>query len=413
MLTQLHAKLKNAIAECLLQFKSRQFNIVMFNTISNVNHTDWHKATNGNLFWSVAYHSALEQGCSKNVSFRYFLIYDNGVPVAAYYFQLIDLKNQTLKNILNPAYFENIYQKLNGLSTTYVFGESDKNKSVLSICGNLFVSGNYGISTTDADVIKSSKKTLAAITKLIEESLPPDSNLFATALKDFELDQNDWFNAFNQSGFADFEIDPDMVLKLNSNWKRYADYLQAFSAKYRLRANNAESKSEQLVVRNFNVDEIKSQASPIEFLFNEVLQNSPVRIAGNTAKYFEKLKKELQEHFIFKAFIHDNKLVAFSTAIVNDNCMHAHHIGFDYSLNKNFALYQNILYHYVKDGIELKKSYINFGRDAMEIKSTVGATPLPLKLYVKFSSSLTHLLFESFLKLAKTKEWTQRRPFKV
>lgn len=385
----------------------------MFCSINEVDIADWERVTTDDVMWSAAYHRALEQGCSSNVSFRYILIYDDKEPVAACYFQLVDLKNQTFKNIFNQNYFENIFQKLNGLGNDYVFGNSDQNKSVVCICGNLFVSGNYGISTVDADIIKSTKKTFTALTKLIEDSLVPETKLFATVLKDFDQQETARFSQFEDAGFVDFEIDPDMILHLKPEWKSYADYLEAFSSKYRVRANNAETKAETLVIRNFNVAEIIQHTNEIEQLFHEVLQNAPVRIACNTAAYFENLKIQLQERFVFKAFILDGKLVAFSTAVITNGCIHAHHIGLNYKLNKEYALYQNILYHYVRHGIALNKSHINFGRDAMEIKSTIGAVPLHLKLFVKFSGSITQLLSESFLKLSKPKPWIQRRPFKV
>ncbi|MEO8151195.1 MAG: hypothetical protein ABI723_26425 [Bacteroidia bacterium] len=412
MLSKLTEKIKNALCICPINLKQRKFNLLLFDDIEKVPNRDWKQVVNDDVFWSASYHKALQKGCSANVGFRYVLIYENEQPVAACYLQLIDLKNLSLKAVLNPEYFERIYSKMNGMGNDYAFGKNGNASEYLVICGNLFVSGNYGISSNDDELLGAMKKTFPKIMELIAKGLENDATIFATVLKDFDNKQEQLFDVFQKSGFIPFEIDPDMIIPIDKQWKHFDDYLEAFSSKYRVRANSVIAKGESLTVKNFTADEIKKHAGEISVLFNAVLKNAPVRIACNTSEYFYHLKTNLADRFSFTSFLSGGKLVAFSTAIINSHCTHAHHIGLDYSANKTFALYQNILYHYVSDAIANKSAYVNLGRDALEIKSTVGAVPEHLKLFVRFSNSFTHLILESFSKLTHPREWTQRRPFR-
>lgn len=408
----IHQKIKNAKAGCLLKFKSEQFSVQLFDSITKVNKDDWQRLVADDVFWGIPYHKTLESGCNSSVSFRYALIYKDKLPIGLFYFQLIDLKNKTVSDLLNPEYFPDLFAKMNGRSDDFVFGSKDKGECYLCICGNLFVSGNFGVKINDDELRLTFKQTFSAAMNLVEDSLADGSSIFATALKDYEI-IDDLINAFGQMSFVDFEIDPDMVLKIDSNWKTYDDYLATFSSKYRVRANSAATKASALVIEEWDARKINIHLEQIENLFEAVLEKAPVRLANNTVTYFENLKKQLGVNFIFKAFLLNDKLVAFSTAIVCNEGIHAHHIGFDYEVNKKYALYQNLLYHFVQDAIVLKKQFVNFGRDAMEIKSTLGAAPVRLKLFVRFANSITQLILDSFLKLAKPKGWVQRKPFKI
>ena len=412
MFKTIHQKIKNAISCCLLKSANQQISLQLFDSISRVNKTDWHQIAGTDVFWSIPYHEALENGCTTSVLFRYVIIYKNDLPVSLFYFQLIDLKGKSVSDLLNQEYFPELFAKMNGRSNDFVFGNKDKGESYLCICGNLFVSGDFGIKIIDDEVLAALKPTFAAAMDLVEDSLADGATIFATALKDYKMDHT-LIKAFEQMSFVDFEIDPDMVLQIDSKWNTYDDYLATFSSKYRVRANSASAKIDGLITEDWDAKKINKHQEQIDKLFQAVLEKAPVRLAGNTSAYFGNLKNQLAQNFIFKAFLLNDKLVAFSTAIIYNEGMHAHHIGFNYDLNKKYALYQNLLYHFIQDAILLKKQFINFGRDAMEIKSTVGAEPMRLKLFVRFSNSITQLILDSFLKLAKPKLWTQRKPFRL
>lgn len=66
-------------------------------------------------------------------------------------------------------------------------------------------------------------------------------------------------------------------------------------------------------------------------------------------------------------------MAAISTALINGRNYCAHLVGIEYSKNKSLCLYQRILYDYIDEAIKAGCNVLNLGRDALEIKSTVGA----------------------------------------
>jgi hypothetical protein len=80
---------------------------------------------------------------------------------------------------------------------------------------------------------------------------------------------------------------------------------------------------------------------------------------------------------------------------------------------KEHDLYLNILYKLVQQAIYLKVYKLQFGRTAMEIKSSVGALPQHMFLFVKHVCPIRNFLVHTAVKnLSKNPEWTIRIPFK-
>ncbi len=123
------------------------------------------------------------------------------------------------------------------------------------------------------------------------------------------------------------------------------------------------------------------------------------------------LKDELREQFHFRLYALDGKPVAFSTALVDDDVLIAHRVGIDYTYNQSHKLYQNILYDYVELGIETACKEIQYGRTAMEIKSTIGAIPSPLSVMVRHTNWLSNQLLAWGLPKNEERTWIQRWPF--
>ena len=66
--------------------------------------------------------------------------------------------------------------------------------------------------------------------------------------------------------------------------------------------------------------------------------------------------------------------------------------GLDYHYNKEYALYQNILYTFIKEAIITRVNTLSFGRTALEMKSTVGAKPIDHVAYIRLNNRLLNKL---------------------
>ena len=72
-----------------------------------------------------------------------------------------------------------------------------------------------------------------------------------------------------------------------------------------------------------------------------------------------------------------------------------------------------MLYDYVTIAIENKMDFINFGRTASEIKSSIGAVPQELTIYLRHKKNIPNKLFSLFLNKIKPTSFSQKFPFKT
>jgi hypothetical protein len=70
------------------------------------------------------------------------------------------------------------------------------------------------------------------------------------------------------------------------------------------------------------------------------------------------------------------------------------------------------LYDYIEIAIQKKIKTLNFGRTASEIKSSVGATPQDLTMYLRHKKSITNRILKLFLQRVQPTPFQQKIPFK-
>jgi hypothetical protein len=90
----------------------------------------------------------------------------------------------------------------------------------------------------------------------------------------------------------------------------------------------------------------------------------------------------------------------------------AHFVGIDYLLNKEYAIYQRMLYDYIKIAIKKRIKVLNFGRTASEIKSSIGAVPQDLTMYIRHKKSIKNRILRLFLQKIEPTPFHQKFPFK-
>ena len=72
-----------------------------------------------------------------------------------------------------------------------------------------------------------------------------------------------------------------------------------------------------------------------------------------------------------------------------------------------------MLYNLVAFAIEKGLSKIHFGRTAEELKSTLGALPIDMKLYIRHRNKLSNQLLKPIISSINPSEFELRNPFKA
>jgi len=379
-----------------------QYSAKAFNSVDAIPALDWESLNiQNNTYFSVAFLRAFETSNPK-IAFKYIVIYDNLNAVGLANIQIISLSiDAILKNIKISKSVKRIFR-------FFLCNYPLK----IMFCGNVFLSGEHGI-ILNQDIDK--KKAFLVISKAIKKlsSLKENRPLHAIFVKDFYQESLHITDHLLDYNYMKMPVEPNMIFKLNSNWKTFEDYTDDLKSKYRVKVNKADKTSSGLTAKLFNEDDFKVYKEELQQLYENTISNADFNAQVLDLNTYIKLRALYKDNFIVKAYFYEDKLVGFLSALDNNNHLDAHFIGLDYELNKTYAIYPRILNDYVRLGIERQVSQINFGRTASEIKSTIGATPENLVCYTRHRHNVINKLLKSFIGQVKIKDFKQHEPFKA
>jgi hypothetical protein len=125
------------------------------------------------------------------------------------------------------------------------------------------------------------------------------------------------------------------------------------------------------------------------------------------------LKEAFGDKLILTTYWRNGKMVAFFTSIKNYDVLDAHFLGYDPDENYECQIYLNMLYDLIREGIECGVSKVDMSRTAIEIKSTVGAEPHDMYLYLRHTNKFLNKTVETVLDFIKPQEeYIYRSPFR-
>jgi predicted N-acyltransferase len=376
--------------------------ISIFDSINSVSEEEWNKVVpEVRGLMRHPYLKAIESSANKNQQSRYALIYKNDTPVAAAIFNIVLFTGEDYGPIKNA---QNTLEKFN-------ISFKGKAKLRVLICGHAHISGDHGFIYLPSISPEEAYHALADACYQIRRSEKLRGKIHLQLIKDFyeqDFEASKYLQIFK---YHQFKVDPNMILKIHE-WNSFDDYLNAMNTKYRKKTLRVIKQGVSLERRNLSAAEIESKFDKIQTLYLNVANKAKFRINHLDTSYFIQLKLNLKDAFELIGYYHDGDMIGFSTVIFwGDNC-EAHAIGINYDLNSALAIYQNMLYDFVKIAIEKKTNKLILGRTAMEMKSNVGAEPVEMCCYIRHSGPLLNRAFKPIFNYIKQTEWIQRKPFK-
>ncbi|MEZ5038254.1 MAG: peptidogalycan biosysnthesis protein [Saprospiraceae bacterium] len=221
---------------------------------------------------------------------------------------------------------------------------------------------------------------------------------------------------FKQSGtFHRVTFQPNMILKLPSNWNSFEDYLQQLQSKYRVRAKRAFKKAAEVKITEWNLEEIEAHKQALYSLYLQIAEKAEFNMLNLSPDYLPSLKRSLKADFRLFAY-HDKQgeLLGFCTLIRNGSEHDAHFLGINPVINQQYQLYLNMLFNMLRCSIETQGiNTVVFGRTALEIKSSIGALPYQMYCYLRHLNPVFNLLIGLLMKKYNpVVEWLPRHPFK-
>ena len=275
----------------------------------------------------------------------------------------------------------------------------------IAVLGQLLTSGAGTVVGLDALPVRESVALLDALS----QRLTVQSNgISAVVLKDLFATDSDCDRALRKRGYVDLPADPVMELDV-SGYTDLDDYLSQLSSKYRVRYRRARAKLGTIERRPLGGELTEEQVDGLYALHRITRQGAEVNFVELDRAYLS----YLVTHGRVVGYFDGNALVGFTTAVLDGSRYYAHFLGLEDSYKYSHHLYHNMLFDLLDAAIGSPATTIDYGRTALEIKSSLGAVPrnyaiLATPRYRWASSMLPGLLST----VRKAPDWTARNPFR-
>ncbi len=357
-----------------------------------------------NIYLSLPYLKALEDSLKSQVSFHYVLFYNNQLhSVAIAYVQVLNFVDSGNK------YSDELC----------VLGDKIRHKILgnidikVMICGNAFTCGENGFMFSNALSPREAYSNLSNALYKLRRSESLDGQVSMVLMKEFWPEHFNQVEILKKNGYRDFMIDVNMVMEIHPSWKNMDNYLDSMVSKFRTKARQVYRKSEAIEVRSMDAGQIDVYADAIVVLYKNVLSKAEFKFGELKSETFSYLKQQLRDKYIFKGYFLEDELIGFSTAYHYDGVLDANYVGINYDYNQSKALYQRMLYDHVAEAIALKVSSLRLGRTAELIKSSLGAHPVDMKLFIKHKNVVSNQIIKPIIDSISPSEYELRRPFKA
>jgi hypothetical protein len=383
--------------------KTSSFSWVITTSIAATNLQHWKSIEAGlNIYLTPEYLQAIEVSLQNELDFRYCIIYKNNIPVAIAVIVLVPfyIKPQ-VESALHKHLIKLVKSHLKILKGTSI-----------ATCGSPFACGQNGFMFSEKINSAEAFNILAETFNEISLQAPFEQKPDLFLVKECWPNSVQDTNKLADFGFRDFMIDNNMVMPISHEWKQFDDYLNSMITKFRTKAKSAYKKSTALIVKDLTLADIAKHAQKIIELYTQVVDKSEFSFGVLNHQSFAFLKKNLGKAFIVKGYFLEEELVGFSTAFLFNKIMDANYVGIDYSKNQALSIYPRMLYDFVDEAIKAGCTELRLGRTAEEIKSTVGAMPINMTLYLNHGNVLKNALLKPILCQIKPTEYPHRFPFK-
>ncbi len=382
-------------------------NFQIYNTVTELP-ADWNGLVAHDIFLQSHYFEALENASPKNISWFYLGIFNDKKLVGAAVIQRVELYLEDIfRNYKDSCY----RQKFKHFVSKFLKGN-------MLVVGNLVHTGQHGI-YFDSNSISQSKflgtiyNALDELKRNIKKNYK--KNIRIIMLKDFFTDdyihlEKDFFHSENLHKIS---VQPNMILHVQSQWKHFDDYIFALNKKYKQRYKVARKKAGEIVKKELTLADIELQSDRLYELYKTVSDNAKINTFILPKGHFCELKRHLGSNFKVFGYYLDKSLIGFYTLILNNKVLETYFLGYDEAHQYSNQIYLNMLYDMLDFAISNTFSSIVYARTAMEIKSSIGAKPQKMDVYLKHTNPLMNGSLERIFKLMNpAQDWEERHPFK-
>ncbi|CAM3845302.1 GNAT family N-acetyltransferase [Flavobacterium cucumis] len=363
----------------------------------------WDIVAQSNVFLQTPYLSVLERSAPVNMECFYIGIFEKSELIGVSLAQYLDLnklesfgeRDKSFKIAIRNFIFKNF-------------------ASHTLFLGNNMITGQNGyVFTKEIEFEYISDILIQSAEEITSYFKKKGISIHLVSFKDFYEHCAIELKKFRFSNTYEFNTQPNMIFYLDENWKSLEGYVAVLSKKYRDQFKRARKKFDGIQVKNLYYEEVLQNEEKIYELYHYVAKNAPFNTFFLSKNHFSTLKGQCGNRFQIFGYFLNEELVGFHTLLLNGETLETYFLGYNEHIQKENMLYLNMLYNMTEYGIENGFKRIIFGRTALEIKSSIGATPVQMSGFIYHNNKLINrFIGEVFKKLEPELNWQQRHPFK-
>lgn len=299
--------------------------------------------------------------------------------------------------------------------------------------GQFLTSGNFSADGLGQLSAPEASELLPAVAETLMRLRP---GYAAAIIKDLYPVLHPAVRELEKTGHYLLPADPVMEIEIPTTWKNFDDYLDALTSKYRVRYRRARTKMEGVTSRPLNAKEVVLHQDKFHELYRSISSDADFNAASLKPDYLPWLASvgchkpslqgvlsaggyeasDLSENatsFFTGYFNEANELIGFTSAVPNGETLQAHFLGLEDSFKYSHHLYHNMLFDLLELAITGRFRRLDYGRTALEIKSSVGAGATDYAVLVKARYGWLNRLIPLFTPAVYTApEWVARNPFR-
>lgn len=333
-----------------------------------------------------------------DISFLYALVYRQGQPVAAAYFQVLSLKSNHVSNTAYGVLPRTLWHLLTGIA-----------RPKLLVAGHLF---RHDIRSFYASPALSDYDAFGCYKAAIDAAAGK-SCASAVLVKDMPEALVTYFQHFAPQ-YLMLRNDISMEMEIPATWHSLDDYEKALKHKYAQRLRKIRQGLEGLEVKELDDGEIIAQKEKLYALYLQVCRHQPVTMGFLSPEFIVLLRRFYEGQLKVWALYEQGEMIAFLSGWAREAVFDMFYIGFDYNRNAGRNLYFNILFLSLQQAIALGKSKLVLGRTALDAKARLGCRPRYLHtfLYIRNPVLRNYVLRQQQSISAEEGSWENKHPLK-
>lgn len=365
-----------------------------YNSITEIDKRFWDGLTN-DIFNSWDFLLCLEKARVENSRMKYLVFYNNSMPVAIAVLSMFSIS----LDLLSGQFTSNICNIVRKFFPGFM-------KVKFLFCGTPISIGKNNLQIID----ESKKNQILNLLVKEMEVIAKDYEINILSFKEFNSNYCKSLALLPYKNFIKAPSIPYVYLHINQDWNSFDDYLKSMRHTFRrqinkslnkLQLDNRFSPSSELINRK-DLPVIKVVMPQVSDALNfyeqyiEVMKRAKNKMEILNKDFFENIFNYLKANSSLIQVVFDNKVIGSAVICQKDKVMTFLLVGLDYSMNKKFDVYFNIVYRIISLAIENKCTVLEMGQTSYYLKQRCGGKCEEMFFYIKARNKTINYLLSLF-----------------